>query len=239
MSEQSVSYEGADQRALQFILKDMRPRTMVRLSGPARVQRADERRGQILRAALDVFGRRGFHGATIKEIAATAGLAEGTIYLYFTSKQEVLKGVFTLIAEEVAASPLPEEPREGDDTALLTSLVRARVRTLVRHASFLRLVVHEADLQEDLRREFFARLHEPFVEAFDRYLERRISQGVFRPVNTALTSSTFFRMIMSYVMVQHVLALNPGLMRYGTEDHIDAMVGLALYGLLSRPASAV
>ena len=73
---------------------------MVRLTDAARDLRAEERRAQILRAALSVFGHKGFHGATIREIASAAGLAEGTIYLYFASKQDVLRGVFALIADE-------------------------------------------------------------------------------------------------------------------------------------------
>lgn len=100
---------------------------MVRLSETAREERAGERRGQILRAALDVFGRKGFHGATIREIAAAAGLAEGTIYLYFPSKQEVLKGVFALIAEDPGGAP--PVPEEGDDMGFLTGLIRNRVQS--------------------------------------------------------------------------------------------------------------
>jgi len=76
---------------------------MVRLSESAREERTEERRSQILQAAHEVFSRKGYHGATIREIAAAAGVAEGTIYLYFASKHEVLKGVFALIAEEVAS----------------------------------------------------------------------------------------------------------------------------------------
>ncbi len=212
---------------------------MARLSGTARKERTGERRGQILRAALDVFSRKGFHGATIKEIASTAGLAEGTIYLYFPSKQEVLKGVFTLIAEEAsaAAPAFPQSPA-GDDFAFLTSLLRYRVQSMARHAPFIRLVVHEADLQEDLRREFFARLHTPFVSQFESYLGARIAEGAFRPVNTALAASICFRMLMSYLMTQHVLDLDRSAGRYAEDEYLPEMVSLILFGLAARQAQA-
>lgn len=213
-----------------------RPSEMARLSTTAREVRTGERRAQILRAALEVFSRRGFHGATIREIASTAGLAEGTIYLYFPSKLEVLRGVIGLIADD-GAPPGPEEFAPGDDEGLVRAFVDARVKTLARHASFIRLVVHEADLHEDVRREFFRRLHEPFVWRFRAYLERRIGDGAFRPVNTEVTASICFRMVMSYIMTQHVLGLAG--VKYDDEEYLREMVALILGGLrVSAPPSA-
>lgn len=201
---------------------------MVRLSESAREERTEERRRQILRAALDVFGRKGYHGATIREIASTAGLAEGTIYLYFHSKHEVLKGVFALLGEETVPPSPP--PTGGDDAAYLTALIRDRADALGRRAPFIRLMVHEADLQEDLRREFFARLHAPFVAEFESYLKTRIAQGVFRPVNTALVATMCFRLMMSYVMTQHVVPA-PKL----ADEYVPEMASVILHGLLACP----
>jgi AcrR family transcriptional regulator len=205
---------------------------MARLSTTARQARTGERRAQILRAALEVFSRRGFHGATIREIASTAGLAEGTIYLYFPSKQEVLRGVIGVIAEDGPPPPAPEEFAPGDDEGFLLALVRGRVQTLARHASFIRLVVHEADLHEDVRREFFRRLHDPFVARFRTYLEARIADGGFRPVNTEVTASICFRMVMSYLMTQHVLGFAG--VRHNDDEYLGEMVALILRGLTLR-----
>jgi len=204
---------------------------MARLSTTAREARTGERRAQILRAALEVFSRRGFHGATIREIASTAGLAEGTIYLYFPSKQDVLRGVIGLVAED-GPPPAPEQFARGDDDGFVLAFVRGRVQTLARHASFIRLVVHEADLHEDVRREFFRRLHEPFVGRFRAYLEARIADGAFRPVNTEVTASICFRMVMSYLMTQHVLGFAG--VRYDDDEYLGEMVALILRGLMVR-----
>jgi AcrR family transcriptional regulator len=205
------------------------PAAMARLSTTARQVRTGERRAQILRAALEVFSRRGFHGATIREIASTAGLAEGTIYLYFPSKQDVLRGVIGVIAED-GAPPTPDQFARGDDEGFVLAFVRARVQTLARHASFIRLVVHEADLHEDVRREFFRRLHEPFVQRFRAYLEARIADGAFRPVNTEVAASICFRMVMSYIMTQHVLGFTG--VRYDDEEYLGEMAALILRGLM-------
>jgi AcrR family transcriptional regulator len=54
----------------------------------------DTKKEQIRRAALAVFAQRGFHGTTVDDIAQEAGIAKGTIYLYYASKEEILIAIF-------------------------------------------------------------------------------------------------------------------------------------------------
>src|SRR3954465_3637975 len=49
----------------------------------------DERRAQLVAAAREVFGERGYHTATVDDITRAAGVAKGTFYLYFDEKREV------------------------------------------------------------------------------------------------------------------------------------------------------
>ncbi|MCK4452172.1 MAG: helix-turn-helix transcriptional regulator, partial [Anaerolineae bacterium] len=53
----------------------------------------ERRRDIILKVAAAVFAEKGYQRATVKEIAARAGIAPGTIYLYFSSKREILSAV--------------------------------------------------------------------------------------------------------------------------------------------------
>ena len=52
-----------------------------------------EKEQKILEAAIDVFSERGFSGATTSEIAKRAGIAEGTIFRYFKTKKDILRGI--------------------------------------------------------------------------------------------------------------------------------------------------
>ena len=56
-------------------------------------RRKDERPGDIVAAALDVFGEKGFAGARIEEIAKRAGVSKGTLYLYFETKADIFRAV--------------------------------------------------------------------------------------------------------------------------------------------------
>lgn len=100
--------------------------------------RAVEKRERILRAAVKVFARKGFYASRVSEIAKAAGVADGTIYLYFKSKDELLTSLFedrisrllTLLRREM--EHLPVGP--------------ARVRRLVEYQ--LGLLEGERDLAE-------------------------------------------------------------------------------------------
>src|SRR2546423_14911807 len=72
---------------------------VTRLSGrsatvQARDTKANDKRARILDAAIKVFAERGFHSATVAEIARAAGVADGTIYLYFKGKDDLLLRLF-------------------------------------------------------------------------------------------------------------------------------------------------
>lgn len=61
---------------------------------PSRSERTADKRERILKAAIKVFARKGFYAARVSEIAKAAGVADGTIYLYFRNKDDVLTSVF-------------------------------------------------------------------------------------------------------------------------------------------------
>jgi len=66
-----------------------------RARGAAQGAAAGDKRERILRAAVKVFARKGFHGARVAEVARAAGVADGTIYLYFKNKEDLLLQIFT------------------------------------------------------------------------------------------------------------------------------------------------
>jgi AcrR family transcriptional regulator len=72
------------------------PRTQSRARRPNRAEKREANRGRILGAARKVFGARGFHAATIEEIAEEAGLSNGAIYYNFASKGDLF---FALMEE--------------------------------------------------------------------------------------------------------------------------------------------
>src|SRR5579859_3863643 len=72
-----------------------------------------DKRERILDAAVRVFASKGFHATRVSEVAKAAGVADGTIYLYFKSKDELLVSLFEDRLERLLAflrTALPQEP---------------------------------------------------------------------------------------------------------------------------------
>lgn len=63
-------------------------------------KRSDEKRQRILEAATRVFARKGYFAARVSDIARRAGIADGTIYLYFRNKEDILVSLFDEVMSE-------------------------------------------------------------------------------------------------------------------------------------------
>src|SRR5580693_4937057 len=84
---------------------------------PRRSSRVGDKRERILDAAVRVFARKGFHATRVSEVAKAAGVADGTIYLYFKSKDELLISLFEDRLERLLAvlrSALPAATSASD-----------------------------------------------------------------------------------------------------------------------------
>src|SRR5512132_3064704 len=62
-----------------------------------------DKREAILRAAISVFAHNGYFNSKVADIAKEAGVADGTVYLYFKSKEEILHSIFDRNMEEAIA----------------------------------------------------------------------------------------------------------------------------------------
>lgn len=78
---------------------------------------------QILEAAVKVFARQGFHQSTVAQIAKEAGVADGTIYLYFKNKDDILVQFFSFRAKQVFESFREEVDRAQNSLDKLRNLI--------------------------------------------------------------------------------------------------------------------
>src|SRR3954466_3990794 len=112
--------------------REARPKKPERFSGAPRARSDADRQAKervILDAALDVFGERGFAEARLEDVASRAGVAKGTIYLYFASKG----GVFEALTRTGVGAPIAAVGAElgGQELPFETILrtIFARLRT--------------------------------------------------------------------------------------------------------------
>lgn len=115
------------------------------------------RSAQILRAAEEVFAESGYAGATIAEIARVAGVAKGTIYLYFRSKDEIYSATHEhYVAELRAVTEAAVAAAEGF-AAKLRAFVESKLRFCTAHRAFFSLYLSQP-VPRDVPAELKARL---------------------------------------------------------------------------------
>ncbi|HEY4012746.1 MAG TPA: TetR/AcrR family transcriptional regulator [Polyangiaceae bacterium] len=89
-----------------------------------------ERRQQILSAAREVFGKRGYHAAKIDDIVAAAGIARGTFYLYFEDKRAILEEIVDRTMARLGMSIVRVDPH--DPARTVADQVRENILRVIR-----------------------------------------------------------------------------------------------------------
>ncbi|HEX8286595.1 MAG TPA: TetR/AcrR family transcriptional regulator [Pyrinomonadaceae bacterium] len=89
-----------------------------------------DKREAILRAAVKVFARKGFFNSKVADIAKEAGIADGTVYLYFKSKDEILHSVFDRAMSEFISEGKREIADIDEPDAKLQKIARLHLERL-------------------------------------------------------------------------------------------------------------
>jgi AcrR family transcriptional regulator len=154
-------------------------------------RRKDARPEEIMAAALELFVERGFAATRLEDVAAHAGVAKGTLYLYFDGKEELFKAV----VREGIVLPLAEiralvDRHQGSMAELLRQILRnwwERIGS-ARISGIPKLVVAEARNFPEIARFYVEEVLSPGQEILTIIVKRGIERGEFRPVEPAMAA---------------------------------------------------
>lgn len=141
-------------------------------------------RCRILEAAVDIFGRKGYAGSSVREIVEKAGVTKPVLYYHFHSKEGLMMAIIEAASREVQRVIEEVQRHGGSARARVTALVLG-LRNLVRlHSSELRVVHSVYYFAPELLPAFDYRVFERLVLAeLDSALRRGIDNGELRPVS--------------------------------------------------------
>lgn len=139
-----------------------------------------DRRTEILKSAAAAFRRRGYHGASVDEIASALNMTKGNLYYYFANKEEILFACheysldkLLALMDEVHADTAPPE-------AKLRRLVLAFVHTILDDLHGTALTLDPEALSPPLFKRVIAK-RDQFDHGIRAIIQQGIDQGVFRP----------------------------------------------------------
>lgn len=190
--------------------------------------RGTSKRERILRAAVDVFARNGYFNAKVAEIAKSAGVADGTIYLYFDGKEDLLITIFRehtrnylqSLDRELASVSRPEDR--------IRTAIRHHLETLGRDRALA--VVSQVELRHSLK--FMSLFSQQevadYLNMLRKIVEHGQTEGVFRRnLHPQFVAKAVFgvldEMVTSWILSEK---------EYDLGDQSEQVADLILTGLL-------
>ncbi len=145
-----------------------------------RRQRVEQKEQAIIAAAREVFQEHGFDRAKIAEIAKLAGVAEGTVYLYFENKNALLLAVAAEFYDRLtrdAAEGISDLP---DTMAKLTFLARHHIERVAAEWPMLGMAMTPAKVSDEYRQTEEYQLNRTYVEVFDQVIRDGVNRAEIR-----------------------------------------------------------
>jgi AcrR family transcriptional regulator len=194
----------------------------------------EDRREQILDAAMRVFASKGFTHATNKDIACEAGITPGLIYHYFESKEAVFKAVIEARSPLRILRTLSPEILDLPPEQFFRFLA-LQVLNVVEREPFVHIIsmVVPEIMHSPTIRPVALHVLEQVFSFLERYLRSAMDKGVLRQADALFVAQTVIGCVMSFVLRRQVLH-DPLALRYTHEQIVDTLIDTVLSGLLPR-----
>jgi len=204
------------------------------LAASARKSRPDTitgpKRDAILRAAIDVFAERGFFNAQVADVARAAGVAAGTVYLYFRGKDDLLVSIFERTMREALARVRAAVADTADPRERLHRFARLHLGGLGRDRNLA--VVFQVELRQSTKfmEQFSSTLLRDYLGLIRQAIEDGQRRKLFRAdLKPTVTAKMFFG-VLDEMATNWILSRR----RYSLEADADAAVDLFLNGARTR-----
>ncbi len=176
-------------------------RTLVQ---PRRTETETVRQEQILAAARKVFKEKGYDGITIADIVKEAGVAQGTFYLYFSSKRDAFLALSQQLDQAAAMTVSGAYDPALTFEQRLRALTKAGFECGKRNADLVRLVHFGADsMPIDVQAEFLK--NSPQIGTLTQVFEQAIEAGDMEPMDPEITARLIWGMVKNAFVEAFVL----------------------------------
>lgn len=153
-------------------------------------QTEEDTRTKILQAALRLFAKRGYDGTTTKDLAKSAGVAEGTLFRHFTSKKAILIEVATAGWIDILTDLLTELSEMGSYKAV-SQVMRRRMLNMRENSDLMRVCFVEAQYHPELRESIQTEVISKMTDVAEAFFETAMEKGIYRQMNPKIVAKVF------------------------------------------------
>ncbi len=197
-------------------------------------QRRQDKRRQILEAAVDVFAEKGFHKSRVSDVARAADVADGTIYLYFKGKDDILISIFEETMQEMTEGVTAALAGIADPLDRLRAFAEFHMGNVETHRNVAKVLQVELRLSNTFMKEYKPTRLQSYMDIIGGLIEEGKQAGVVRSdANPTILRRAFFGAL-DEIAMQWVLTPNA---RYGLKESAQQIADLFVRGLRADAAN--
>lgn len=179
----------------------------------------------IFESAIKIFSESGYRGATMDEIAANAGLAKGTLYYHFKSKEEI----FNFIVEEglliLQTQVVEVQNKNIGPIEKLIEICRIQLTFLYRYTDFFKIVMSQLWGTENRQNELRQKIRK-YIDQIETNIKIAMENGLIEKGDVELIAFEFFGSLCSSAIYESIR-----IEKINLEDIIESTVKFTLNGL--------
>lgn len=208
---------------------------------PRWARRKTARPQELLAAALDLFVERGFAATRLEDVAASAGVSKGTLYLYFANKEELFKAVVREnVVPAIGEAESVIDGYQGASVDLFREIMLGWWERIgdTKLSGITKLIMAESGNFPEVARFYQEEVISRAERMIVRMLERGMTRGEFRIVNAAQATQVVMAPLLMLMMLQHSFnACGPN--NGSPQSYLQCVIDLLLNGLATRATQTV
>jgi len=191
-----------------------------------------DKHNKIIAAATKVFAKKGFFNARISDIAKEAKVADGTIYLYFNNKFDILISVFEEEIGKIIEQVKKAIEQEDDPKQMLAIFVRKHLTVMKKNKNLAEVIQIELRQSDKLVKDYRNTIFQEYINLISDIIKRGQEQNLYRQdVLPGVAKRAFFGALDEVSRVWSASLET----HYSLEEVIDQVISLFHFGVLTYP----
>ena len=191
----------------------------------------EDTRTKILQAALQLFAKRGYDGTTTKDLARSAGVAEGTLFRHFANKKAILVEVATEGWVDILTDLLTELSEMGNYKAV-AQVMRRRLLNMRKNSDLMRVCFVEAQYHPELKESIQVEVIDKMTDVAEAFFETAMERGIYRQMNPKIVAKVFLG-IFAIAGFSEQTILDPNASPQAMQEMAEGISDIFLRGVLN------
>ncbi|KUO69863.1 MAG: hypothetical protein APF77_17725 [Clostridia bacterium BRH_c25] len=197
---------------------------------------SSETQDKILDTATRHFARKGYHGTKTADIARDAGVSEGAVFKYYSTKKAILRAVLDRITKVLVPDIMIGSEEEFQKLMYMTDpkqeikeFVKARIEKVNKNVDAFKILINELPYHEDMLDEYTGQFIPSVIKMLEGFFILGISRGVFREVDPHTAGRSLMGMMNMIVLEGNILKKPIEL-----DKELDKVLDIFMNGICTR-----